>query len=105
MNSEDGSRDPKSRRGSSTGADGVGDDDPTREQSMGLRHSRHECRVVGATWSSDPDDCHFCKEEVRTGPIDDKTRAERCPDRAQKSNVIGEYFVFLCNYFGFRCHV
>ncbi|CBJ25838.1 tetratricopeptide repeat domain protein [Ectocarpus siliculosus] len=66
VSSEDGSRDPKARRGSSTGADGGGDDNPMRGQSMGLRHSRHECRVVGATWSSDPDDCHFCKEESAT---------------------------------------
>ncbi|CAM9498108.1 unnamed protein product, partial [Ectocarpus fasciculatus] len=65
VNSENGSKDPKVRRGSSTGVDG-GNDDPARGESMGLRHSRHECRVVGATWSSDPDDCHFCKEESAT---------------------------------------
>ncbi|CAM9264513.1 unnamed protein product, partial [Ectocarpus sp. 12 AP-2014] len=66
VSSEDGSKDPKARRGSSTDADGGGDNNPTRGPSMGLRHSRHECRVVGATWSADPDDCHFCKEEAAT---------------------------------------
>lgn len=30
-----------------------------------LPHSHSEGRVVGATWSSDPDDCHFCKGEVQ----------------------------------------
>lgn len=36
-------------------------------QPMGLPHSRHEGRVVGAMWSSDPEDCHFCKSEVCDG--------------------------------------
>lgn len=33
-------------------------------QLLKLRHSQHEGRVVGATWSPDPDDCYFCKGEV-----------------------------------------
>lgn len=33
-------------------------------QSMELQHSKHEGRVVAAAWSSDPEDCHFCKGEV-----------------------------------------
>lgn len=55
----------KARRGSANADGGAGDDGPPPGQSMGLQHSRHEGRVVGATWSSDPDDCHFCKGEVR----------------------------------------
>lgn len=33
-------------------------------QFLKLRHSQHEGRVVGATWSPDPEDCYFCKGEV-----------------------------------------
>lgn len=46
-----------SRRGGETGGKGT--------KLMGLRYSRHEARVVGATWSSDPEDCYFFRGKVR----------------------------------------
>lgn len=65
---EDGSSGKKKgRRGSALGGGdgGNGDDGPPPGTSMGFQHSRLEGRVVGAAWSSDPDECHFCKGEVR----------------------------------------
>ncbi|CAM9536199.1 unnamed protein product, partial [Scytosiphon promiscuus] len=65
--SEDSSRDQKARRGSSAGVGrDRGEDSAPRGQSAGLLHSRHECRVVGAVWSTDPEECHFCRAESAT---------------------------------------
>ncbi|CAM9303645.1 unnamed protein product, partial [Hapterophycus canaliculatus] len=65
--SEDSSNDQNPRRGSSAGVgNGRGDGNSPRGQSAGLQHSRHEGRVVGAAWSSDPEECHFCKGESAT---------------------------------------